>query len=280
MTLLVPVWETISLSGLGRTHFSSTERIVAITNGIAYVLVIWSFKTYIYSILDGELFQWAALYNVSLTLDPGFSCVLISKVISWCILGENSSTIAVSTLDVAALILAPFCVVLFVCLAIRCYIKYHTYSFWSIGNCAGVIMNTFMWGFHVFLLTYHETVNNPFRRLFHLGPNPSRSHLSHRSTLTTRPRWSSRKTYHTPQRAVSKQLRLKSTAWWERTATPGSSPLTFTCGSPRRRPQVPTCSAGGHAPVYSTREERPHLSLQPGSANIVRIARSVVRGIM
>lgn len=91
------------------------------------------------------------------------------------------------------------------------------------------------------------------------------SYLSIRSTLTITPRRPSKRTWRSLQRAVLKQPRWKSSAWWKRTPTPGSCILTFICASPGGKAQEPPCFAEGHAPVYSTREASPQLNLQPGS---------------
>lgn len=90
-----------------------------------------------------------------------------------------------------------------------------------------------------------------------------------RSTLTITPRWPSRPTCHTQQGALLKPLRWKSTAWWKRTATPGSCTVTFTCASPGGRVPEPPCSAEGHAPACSTRGGN-QPSPQPGRGNIAK----------
>lgn len=79
---------------------------------------------------------------------------------------------------------------------------------------------------------------------------PSFYRFSFRLTSTTWPRWRSSRTSSSPRGPALTWRRAKSTGWWKRTATRGSSPPISTCASPRGRLPAP-CSGDGRGHAFS-----------------------------
>lgn len=100
-----------------------------------------------------------------------------------------------------------------------------------------------------------------------------------RSTSTTTPRCSSRRTWSTRQEVALRRPRWKSSVWWKKTRIPGSCTLTFICASLGGRAPGPPCFAEGHVPACLTSGERPRRHRRRGDGDVAEVGPDCVEWI-